>query len=403
MVGGKFFVSTKTKLLHFLKIHTALLSSEIFLAIVFMAVLLISALGFFFVAQKNQTLFFQKKLTSSQKEYQALKNVDQYKRNNELQATIKSIEDTYSKSVKTYEALQDLKTQTKDTSDFDKQFAAVLELLSERKYSSASAGLDKLNQDIAAEQAKLAQAAAPSAPQATTASNTPPGNGYSRQSVTADTGTFVVDIIAADLNSTRVIVDTASDGDCSNNCPVLPLSTYVARSGAYAGINGTFFCPTEYPSCAGKTNSFDTLLMNKNKVYFNSANNVYSTVPLVYVNGTEFGIRVSSNWGRTTGVDMVLAMQPLLISGGNIAYGSSSDTKFTNKGTRNFIAHKGSTAFIGTIYNANMTDSAHVLRALGMDDALNLDEGGSTALMFNGQYINGPGRNIPNAVLFVRK
>ena len=88
-----------------------------------------------------------------------------------------------------------------------------------------------------------------------------------------------MEIIAADLHATRVIVDTASDGDCSNNCPVLPLVDYVSRSSAYAGINGTFFCPTEYPSCAGKTNSFDTLLMNKNKVYFNSANNVYSTVP----------------------------------------------------------------------------------------------------------------------------
>lgn len=50
-----------------------------------------------------------------------------------------------------------------------------------------------------------------------------------------------------------------------------------------------------------------------------------------------------------------------------------------------------------------MTDSAHVLKTMGMDDALNLDEGGSTALMLNGSYIAGPGRNIPNAVLFVRK
>jgi hypothetical protein len=49
----------------------------------------------------------------------------------------------------------------------------------------------------------------------------------------------------------------------------------------YAGINGVFFCPSTYPSCAGKTNSFDTLLMNKNKTYFNGTNNIYSTVPAV--------------------------------------------------------------------------------------------------------------------------
>ena len=38
----------------------------------------------------------------------------------------------------------------------------------------------------------------------------------------------------------------------------------------------------------------------------------------------------------------------------------------------------------------------------GMENALNLDEGGSTAL-WSGGYKAGPGRNIPNAVLFVKR
>jgi exopolysaccharide biosynthesis protein len=49
-----------------------------------------------------------------------------------------------------------------------------------------------------------------------------------------------------------------------------------------------------------------------------------------------------------------------------------------------------------------MQDSAKVLKALGMDNAMNLDEGGSTALWSDG-YKLGPGRNIPNALLFVHK
>lgn len=406
MVGKTLVVAIQTKTYHFLHKHQILLTSEVISALIIVAVVITTGLGIFILAQKNQTTAVQKTLSQVQKDYSALKNQDQYKRNNELQTTIKSIEDTYSKSVKTYNDLLDLKTQTKDTSNFDSQFANVLELLSQKNYASASAALDILSKGISDEEAKLAAAAVPAGPstQNAPANNTPPGSGYSRQTVTADTGTFVVDIIAADLNSTRVIVDTASDGDCSNNCPAFPLGTYVSRSGAYAGINGTFFCPPEYPQCAGKTNSFDTLLMNKNKVYFNSANNVYSTVPLVYFTGNQMGVRGhSSDWGRDTGVDSVIAMQPLLVTGGNIGYGDSSDTKYTNKGTRDFIAHKGSTVYIGVMYNANMTDSAHVMKAMGMDDALNLDEGGSTALMFNGSYIAGPGRNIPNAVLFVRK
>lgn len=336
-----------------------------------------------------------------------MKNQDQFKRNNELQATIKQIETTYQKAVKSYEDILSLKSQTNDNLDtIDKLFAESLNLLSQRKYDEADKDLNQLNQDITTEQQKIAQAAIPATPNTQSApnNNTPPGNGYSRQTVAADTGTFVVDIIAADLSSTRVVVDTASDSDCGNNCPTLPLSTYVSRSGAYAGINGTFFCPAEYPSCAGKTNSYDLLVMNKNKVYFNSANNVYSTNPVVvFGSGWVRFIGAAENWGRDTSVDGVISNFPMLVAGGNIVYGDSSDTKFTNKGTRDFVAHKGNTVYIGTIYNANMTDSAHVMKAMNMDDAMNLDEGGSTALMFGGNYIAGPGRNIPNALLFLRK
>ena len=58
--------------------------------------------------------------------------------------------------------------------------------------------------------------------------------------------------------------------------------------------------------------------------------------------------------------------------------------------------------YIGIVHNASMGESAKVLKALGMDGALNLDQGGSTAL-WHGGYKAGPGRNIPNAVLFVSR
>ena len=46
--------------------------------------------------------------------------------------------------------------------------------------------------------------------------------------------------------------------------------------------------------------------------------------------------------------------------------------------------------------------AAKVLAAMGLENALNLDDGGSTAL-WSGGYKAGPGRNIPNAVLLVRR
>lgn len=234
--------------------------------------------------------------------------------------------------------------------------------------------------------------------------NTPPDSGYSKQAVSADNQNYIVDIIAADLNSTRVIVDTASESDCSNDCPVMALADYVTRSGAYAGINGSFFCPAEYPSCEGKKGSFDTLLMNKNKHYFNSGNNVYSTVPAaIFSAGYARFVGQSLQWGRDTGVDAVIANYPLLVAANNINFTENpNEPKFGDKGPRTFIATRQGKVYIGVVKGATMGESAKVLHALGMDEALNLDEGGSTALWFDGYKI-GPGRNIPNAVLFLKR
>jgi exopolysaccharide biosynthesis protein len=205
------------------------------------------------------------------------------------------------------------------------------------------------------------------------------------------------------MGSTRVIVDTATDGDCRDNCSVLSLGDYVSRNGAFAGINGSYFCPADYPSCSGKSNTFDTLAMNKNKKYINADNNVYSTVPaVIFQSGSMRFVGQSLEWGRDTGVDGVLANQPLLLSGGNVVFTGGSDPKQGSKGSRSFVGNKGSTAYIGVVRNVTVAEMAHVLKTLGLENALNLDSGGSTAL-WSGGYKAGPGRNIPNAVLFIRK
>lgn len=234
--------------------------------------------------------------------------------------------------------------------------------------------------------------------------NTPADAGYQRQVVSVEGQNYTVSSIAADLNTTKVIVDTASDSDCHNDCPVMALSDYVSRSGAYAGINGSFFCPADYPSCQDKKNSFDTLIMNKNKHYFNSDNNVYSTIPAaIFSQGSARFVSQTLQWGRDTGVDSVIANYPLLIAGGNINFTENpNELKFGQKGPRTFLATRQGKVYIGVVSSATMGESAKVLKALTMDEALNLDEGGSTALWHEG-YKAGPGRNIPSAVLFVRR
>ena len=377
------------------------------------ALVLIAAVGIYFglsyyrsttsqilLLQSNKTKL-DKTLSQMSGELKNLKNQDQYKINKDLEGKIKSIETTYTMSVKVYEKLLDLKAISKNTAKLDQQYANILILLSERNYASAETELNLLSKNIDAERQKIAASfqIPASAPQ----SNTPPGSGYSSQVVNTELGEFLVSIVAADLNSTRVIVDTASDGDCRNDCPVLSLADYVSRSGAFAGINGSYFCSADYPSCADKKNSFDTLVMNKNKTYINSDNNVYSTVPAVIFSGNSARfVGQSLEWGRDTGVDAVLAMQPLLVSNGNIVFTGDGEPKRGSKGSRSFVGATGSTAYIGVVFNATVAEAAYVTHALGIQNVLNLDDGGSTAL-WSGGYRAGPGRNLPNALLFVGK
>lgn len=214
---------------------------------------------------------------------------------------------------------------------------------------------------------------------------------------------YLVDIISADLKTTKVVVDTSSSGDCRDNCPVNILSDFASRSGAFAAINGPYFCPATYPSCVGKTNSFDTLLMNKNKTYFNSDNNVYSSVPAAIFSTTSRFVAQSSEWGRDTSVDSVIAGQPLLVFNGESKFAGDSDPKKSSVGSRSFIGATDSTVYIGVIRGASVAQAAQVIAKMGIRNAINLDSGGSTGLWSNGKSIITPGRATPFGILLVRR
>jgi len=349
--------------------------------------------------EENEEL--KRKLTENLMKLAELESEDQFKVNKDLKQKIASIENTYKKAVSTYEELLKLKENSNNTDSFDNEFTKAIVLLANQDYEGAGKSLADLSGKISAEQTRIASTF--TIPVNVPANNTPPGSGYSRQTVSSDAGSFMVSVVAADLGSTKVIVDTASDSDCGNNCPVLPLATYVSRNGAFAGVNGSYFCPASYPSCAGKTNTFDLLAMNKNKTYFNSDNNVYSNNPVVvFQSGSMRFIGSGSGWGRDTGVDGVLMNYPLLVSGGNVSFGGDDDPKKGSKGNRSFVANKGSTGYIGVVHNATVAEAARVLKTMGVENALNLDNGGSTAL-WSGGYKVGPGRDLPNVILFVRK
>jgi hypothetical protein len=376
------------------------------------------------VNNKQQQLISetQSVLAQVRTDLENLQNSDPHKTNIDLQNRIDMIENTYQDLLVVYEKINDFENNNypkNQVTELRTLFANLLNLTSKREYEAVVTQLADTTKKIAqfeAEQAQklLALTIADQTPVTTstggetttapvTTNNEPPSNGYSRQVVSSDAGQFTVSIVAGDLSSTRVIVDTASTSDCFNDCPVLPLADYVARNGAYAGVNGSYFCPASYPSCAGKTNTFDLLVMNKDKVYFNSDNNVYSVNPgVIFSSGSMRFIGAVSGWGRDTGIDSMLSNYPMLVSGGNVIFGGDDDPKKGSKGNRSFVSNRGNTVYIGVVHSATVAESARVMKAMGMENALNLDDGGSTALWAGG-YKVGPGRALPNVILFTHR
>ncbi len=238
--------------------------------------------------------------------------------------------------------------------------------------------------------------------------NEMPGTGYHTGSVQTDAGTFSLSCIGANKNSTKVITDSANENDCTNDCPVKPLAEYVSANGGFAGMNGMYFCPPDYAACADKKNSFDTLLFNSRvKRYINSDNNVYSVIPFLVVDGggnPKF-IAHSQEWGRDTGIQAGIAGNPLLIHGGSNVVGNYSlDSKQnTVKSNRGAFVQQGENIYLCVTKGATVPDSAKVYERLHVDNAINIDGGGSTAMYVNGGYKFGPGRALPNAIIFANR
>lgn len=229
----------------------------------------------------------------------------------------------------------------------------------------------------------------------------PPGSGYSRYSVATERGNFTVSVVSIDMAGVRMITDTANDTDCGNDCPVMPLGDYVSRNGGFAGINGTYFCPPDYASCAGKINSFDYPVFNTRLgKWINGGNLFWDSRSMVYYNGgLHFARNANSGAG---GGPAAIVNAPGLIDGGQVIVESFplSDQQRA-KGSRGGIGIRGTTVYLVIASSADMIDFAYIFKSLGADYALNLDGGGSSALWFGG-YKVGPGRNLPNAVIFAR-
>ena len=227
--------------------------------------------------------------------------------------------------------------------------------------------------------------------------------GYSNINVPTARGTFNVNLIKERLSDVTVRTVTANATDCRDSCPVKPLAQYIAENGAYAGMNGTYICPPDYAACAGKVNSYDYAVYNSVLGRWLNSFALASSNALVTFSGrTPTFYRRSATFPRTP-VTAGISNYPLLLQGGAIV-DSESEQSAAQKapGTKGSIGSDGTHVFLALVSNASVTDTAYVLQALGVRDAMNLDGGGTSAMYIGGAYRVGPGRQLPNAVLLTK-
>ncbi|MFA5936061.1 MAG: phosphodiester glycosidase family protein [Patescibacteria group bacterium] len=293
-----------------------------------------------------------------------------------------------------------VKTESVATSLYGADWNKKIDDLSDAFFSDYRYGADI---DTASDYDKSAELAA-----ATTIDNNLISTSRSERIVTSR-GAFDAEIVTLHKNRFEMITDTGNTTDCTNNCTVKSLGEYVAENAATIGIHGTYFCPPEYADCAGKTNTFLWPVYNSAAgVMINASSLPVHEGPMYATtkDGQSFFYHRTKDLQNIANVAAAISNYPSLIENGQIVVESEArlaETNPTTKSIRGGIGFNDRFIYLVIVHSGTVTDLAYVMRTLGATNALNLDGGGSAALWYEGAYIVGPGRALPNAVLFKQK
>lgn len=239
---------------------------------------------------------------------------------------------------------------------------------------------------------------------------------YEEKQITAGGETFTVKVVTIDLAAPglEIITDTASDNDCDSDCPVKPLADYASANDGFAAIHGSYFCPAGYSSCETIKNYFFYPVYNSRlgKMINDDQLKWPTTGPILVfsadnhpyflLNTQEFKNIATFEDAYSTKIRAAIGNKPALIyNGANIIGTQELDDKQRNvKSYRSGIGIKSNKVYLVVAGGATVIDLANIMESLGMEQAMNLDGGSSTALYYQGSYKVGPGRNLPNAIVF---
>lgn len=244
---------------------------------------------------------------------------------------------------------------------------------------------------------------------------------YNHSKIETSRGVFTTDTVRIDLSnpSLEILTLGAEDDLCSQgSCATKSLASYVFANDAFAGVNASYFCTA--PSCGGVNYYFAPVYNSLSKKMINDDQLKYwTTGPLVAFdeNNKFYYFKDSRDFKSVADFEdkfdiklqAAISNRPRLLENSmNVLIDWETDfSQRNNKLTRNVLAYRENINNLGKgelylmiIRRATLDDVAVLLQSIGIDYALNLDGGFSSALIYNGEYMVGPGRNIPNAIVF---
>ncbi len=233
---------------------------------------------------------------------------------------------------------------------------------------------------------------------------------YKRQTIQTEAGAFTTDIITIDLTNPRLKIKTlaAMTDPCQRNCLAKSVGEFYEIGNGFAAINGTYF-----DTSAEKKNYYFFPLFDSIKRLFVNEDQLkyWTTGPVMAfdMNNKFYYFKDSREFkslndfqSRYGTLQALIGNKPRLIENyQNYLIDWEVDEKQrTVKALRNAIAYKDNKLYLVIARSATVPDLGMIMQAMNVEYAINLDGGGSAGLMYDGEYLVGPGRNVVNAIVF---
>ena len=243
-------------------------------------------------------------------------------------------------------------------------------------------------------------------------------NEYSRyefnQIVSTKYEDFHVDHVKIDLDDPelKVMTLTANHSDCKDGCPAKSVGEYVINNNGFAGLNGSYFdtawSRSNYYFAPVYNSKLDKMINEEQLKYwttgpmvvFDKENNAY-----YYKDSRNFKSVKHFEDTHDAEIRAAISNRPRLVDNGKnqLIDWNLDQSQIHERATRTALGYKKGDIYLLVVKNATVPQLADVAVAMNMEYALNLDGGHSTALFYNDEYMYGPGRQVPNAIIFKRK